>query len=92
MMKAKEYASRFNEKMTEDEFGKVLYDTLLDFLKEGQILIDSRGNSSNSVSGVLREMDMKWQALAGRIPGPGLYQATPAFCKSTHFQRTRRWS
>ena len=68
-MKAKEYASRFNEKMTEDEFGKVLYDTLLDFLKEGQILIDSRGNSSNSVSGVLREMDMKWQALAGRIPG-----------------------
>ncbi len=67
-MKAKDYAERFKKEMSDDEFTRVLYDTLVDFLKEGQEILESRGNGDAIIAGVLREMDLKWQSLARKVP------------------------
>jgi len=65
-MKAKDYAARYNSDPTD----KVLVDIAVDFHKETADLLVARGvESIEGFMAVLREVDDKWQAFAGRCGG-----------------------
>lgn len=64
-MKAKEYIARLQEgPITSKEAEKLL----IDFLDEGTALGEQRGSSDAVMLGIFREMDLKWRAVARKVP------------------------
>lgn len=66
-MKAKEYAEKYEEKITGPEYKKATYDLFIEMSKEVETICIARHVKSNcAFAAVVKEMNDKWNAI-GRL-------------------------